>query len=87
MVWKYLDSLRDAINFADDNEKIIVDILVSKNQDLERCSIDINICIDKIKNEVKKYGFECEVTEDLITISDYRRNFNNKYCNSVDILM
>jgi len=32
-------------------------------------------------------GFELDVTEELVTIADYRRWFNDYYCEKVDVLM
>ena len=32
-------------------------------------------------------GFELDVTEELVTIADYRREFNNYYCDLVDVLV
>jgi hypothetical protein len=62
---------------------------VCLNQDLEQCIDDtqLKICEAKIGNEILDVRFKTKFTRDLITISDYRREFNTKYCNEADVLM
>lgn len=84
---EYLKTLRSAI---DDYEgEVTVDILLSVNEDLEKCqSLELKIhCQDTIQYAAEKYGFTINITEDLCTIADYRRVFNDKYCTEVDVLI
>ena len=88
MISDYINSLNGAIKDIKNKENIIVDFKLVINQDLEK--IDENqITMDEIIIKFKKMvnGFEFSVTEELLTISDYRRYFNDYYCNEVDVLM
>ena len=87
MVSEYFESLRDAIDYY--GSSVMVDILLSTNKDLEKCeSVEhIQYCISKIKHAASKYKFEISLTEDLVTIADYRRMFNDKYCELADVLI
>jgi len=87
MISEYFESLRDAIDSYDSS--VMVDILLSTNEDLEKCeSADImDHCIRSIKYAASKYKFDVSLTEDLITIADYRRIFNDKYCELADVLI
>lgn len=87
MISEYFESLRNAINSYD--SLVAVDILLSTNEDLEKCeSIEkMEYCIRSIKYAASKYKFEVSLTENLVTIADYRRIFNEKYCELVDVLI
>jgi hypothetical protein len=87
MIHEYFDSLRDAIN--EYNGTVEVDILLTLNQDLEKAEDNeaLESCIRTINEAVVKYKFNIRTTEDLVTIADYRRTFNDDYCNLVDVLI
>lgn len=87
MVSEYLDSLRDAINYYDGEVK--VDIVFSINQDLEKCESEekMEYCIRTMGYAVAKYGFNMTIMEHLYTIADYRRNFNDYFCDHADVLI
>ena len=87
IIGEYLDSLKDAIDSYDG--QVQVDILLSTNQDLEKVEDDekMDYCIRSITYGVNKHKFSLNMTEDLVTIADYRRNFNSYYCEYVDVLM
>ena len=87
MIHEYFDSLRDAIN--EYNGTVEVDILLTLNQDLEKAEDNeaLESCIHTINKAAVKYKFNIRTTEDLVTIADYRRTFNDDYCNLVDVLI
>jgi len=87
IIEEYIDSLKEAIEAYDG--EILVDFTISMNQDLEKCVSDeqLNICKSKITRQILDGRFKTKITDDLITIADYRREFNEKYCDKVDVLM
>jgi len=86
IIEEYVDSLKDAINCYH-NGQVIVDFTVVMNQDLEKCISEeqLNKCIEKIES-ICNMG-NVRYTDDLYTIADYRREFNEMYCDQVDVLM
>lgn len=83
----YFQSLRDAIDTYDGD--VISDVLISINQDLEK-AIDkekMDYCINAITESANKYKFSFNITEKLVTIADYRRTFNDSYCEITDVLI
>ena len=97
IIGEYVDSLKDAINEYDG--EVIVNFTIVANQDLEKCVSEEqhSKCINKIKNRLTENGFEVlpswqkrdgiTISGNLITIADYRREFNVKYCDLVDVLV
>ena len=85
IIEEYVDSLKDAIDHYDG--QVIVDFTVVMNQDLEKCISEeqMNKCTEKIES-ICNFG-NVRYTDDLHTIADYRREFNNNYCSKVDVLM
>jgi hypothetical protein len=83
----YFDTLQDALNGYD--EYVSIDILLCTNQELERAeSNDVVVqCTNDIIESARTYNFEVTVTDRLITIADYRRTFNEKYCHTADVLI
>ena len=86
IIEEYLDSLKDAINCYEDGQ-VIVDFTFVGNQDLEKCisNKQHTYCIEKIES-ICNMG-NVRYTSDLHTIADYRREFNEMYCDQVDVLM
>jgi hypothetical protein len=87
IIESYLQSLKDAINTY--NINVTVDILISGNEELEKAEsqkIKEN-AISDIESLCNKYGFNSKITYVLTTIADYRREFNEKYCEEVDVLV
>ncbi len=84
----YVQSLNNSLKYVDDMENVIVDFKLVINQDLEKID-ESQITMDEIITKFEKIidGFELDVTEELITIADYRRDFNEKYCERVDVLI
>ena len=92
IIGEYIDTLKEAIDAYDG--EVRVDFHVSLNQDLEKCISDRQFqkCVDQIlskfDNAYKYVGIVSGINEtDLITIADYRRKFNDRYCEQVDVLM
>jgi len=89
LVDEYVESLRESINQFDNKDNIFVDFTLTTNQDLEK--IDSNITMTEIKdrfsNMMKDLTINYRVTDELVTIADYRRKFNDDYCEMVDVLM
>jgi len=87
IIEEYISSLKDALN--EYNGKVLVDFTICTNQDLEKCINEEQLkkCEDKIIQQIIQAGFKARSTPKLITIADYRREFNEKYCDQVDVLM
>jgi len=85
IIGEYVESLKDTIDHYDG--QVIVDFMVVGNQYLEKCvsKEQMSKCIEKIES-ICNVG-NIQYTEDLYTIADYRRDFNNKYCEKVDVLV
>jgi hypothetical protein len=92
IVGEYIESLKQALT---DNDEVMVDFTFNINQQLEK--IDDTIEIEQIVNKftdmmddldkVCNNGVSFRINEDFITIADYRRWFNDEYCEVVDVLM
>ena len=88
IVEEYVESLRQALDLVENKENVIVDFKLVINQDLEKIDKS-RMTIDKIITRFEKIinGFELDVTEELMTIADYRRWFLDYYCDKVDVLV
>ena len=86
IIEEYISSLKDALN--EYKGEVLVDFTVCLNQDLEKCisSDQLKECKDKI-SQLLDPNFKVKFTEELIAIADYRRVFNSRYCELVDVLM
>tara|TARA_Y100000114_G_scaffold142913_1_gene149963 strand:- start:686 stop:1636 length:951 start_codon:yes stop_codon:yes gene_type:complete len=86
IIEEYVESLKDAIKSY--NGEVIVDFTIVTNEDLEKCiSTDQkNKCINKINSILLNFENVRHIQE-LHTIADYRREFNERYCNKVDLLI
>lgn len=84
---EYLETLRHSIDAYDG--EILVDILLSTNEDLEKCTSasDMDYCCDVITKSAIKHNFDIKQTNNLTTIADYRRMFNEMYCDIADVLI
>ena len=88
---EYVESLKDAYDAYDG--EILVDYTICINQDLEKCISEDQLeeCRKRIMSTIitHPYGVKCNVraTKDLVTVSDYRREFNAEYCNKADVLI
>lgn len=91
---EYLTSILTAVK-AYNKDLVDIDVLISYNQDLEEVeSEDIlktirskfNNIIDNVLSS-SQVNITFEETTKLTTIADYRREFNRKYCDLVDVLV
>ena len=88
IIEEYLDSLQDAI--SEYNGEVLVDFTVVRNEDLEKCiSHEKKLeCMYKIRYALQDRGWQrFNETPDLVTIADYRREFNDNYCDKADVLV
>ena len=91
IIKEYIDSLCDTLDYYGD-DSIIVDFTFSLNQDLEKVE---GVSLEEIEKEyneailklVGKCSLRTYTTKDLSSIADYRRTFNDKYCEEVDVLV
>ena len=87
----YIKSVRYALEKVDNKDNVIVDICLNINEDLEK--IDTNKItsgeiVERMDDICAKHNVDFWVNKDrLLTIADYRREFNDKYCDDVDVLM
>ena len=88
MIEEYVESVRQALKHVENPSNIIIDFKLVTNQDLEKID-ESQITMDEIITKFEKIidGFELDVTDKLVTIADYRREFNDYYCDKVDVLM
>ena len=102
LVEEYLQSVKNAVDVIDDKKNVIIDLYFNCSQRLEKID-EKQITISDVKKkyndileklfddlEYSDYNINSYVNEysDLIyTIADYRRDFNDKYCDEVDVLM
>ena len=92
IIGEYLDSLKDAVDAYDG--EVLVDFYISQNQDLEKCISDeqLDKCVNKILTAFDDmYDYINSVNginkKHLVTVSDYRREFNSNYCEQADVLI
>ena len=88
---EYIDTLLDAVNEYD-KDSITIDIKFSINQDLEKIDKEDRLIyilsrFDDQVNRLENFKTNLIIENDLVTIADYRREFNNYYCDKVDILV
>ena len=87
IIGEYVDSLKDALNAYEG--PVCVDFMICANQELEKCESEqvFADCLIRIKSKLADPRFRVDMTRSLITIADYRRTFNETYCDDVDVLM
>ena len=91
IIQDYLLSVQKSLVGIENRENVIVDICVNLNQDLEKIDTDKiteKEILRRFRIWCKDFGFSYWTNKDrLFTIADYRREFNDKYCEEVDVLM
>ena len=92
----YIKSVKYSLEKTENKDNVIVDICLNANEQLEKLDtkkLDMKSIIAKMSNFVKKHLSDDVVVDfyikekDIYTIADYRRDFNEKYCDEVDVLM
>jgi len=91
IIKEYIDTLIAAVQQYDKGN-IIIDIEFTTNQELEQINqhTSIDTILDEFDKQISKlreYNITTQITDKLVTIADYRRYFNNKYCEKVDVLV
>lgn len=88
----YVESLQAAIQAYEG--EVIVDVIVSMNQDLEKTNLTDDEfwkleekIYDVFKNSLGINNYQIRSVETLYTIADYRREFNERYCEEADVLV
>ena len=94
IIGEYIETLKEAIKEYDGD--VIVDFYIVQNQQLEQCISQKKLyqCVDSIKYTINSIntpfvarGNFIKVINSLYTIADYRREFNDRYCEKVDVLV
>jgi hypothetical protein len=89
IIGEYVETLREAIDHYDG--EVVVDFVICVNQELERAVSDLALgdCVENITIQLKEKGFEEDwaIRRNIYTIADYRREFNDGYCEDVDVLV
>ena len=89
IIEEYINSVKQSLEQIDNPENIKVNFTLTKNQDLEKIDenqIDMNT-IEKRFESMMESSWSWRITDTLVTIADYRREFNDRYCEEVDVLM
>ena len=78
IIGEYIETLKEAIDVYDGD--VLVDFTICMNQDLEKCTNEeqLKLCRANIGLKIMDVRFKTIFTEKLITIADYRRQFNEK---------
>ena len=96
IIEEYINSVKQSLKNIQNKENVIVDFCLNINEGLEQLDkdkIDMNSIIGKMSNFVKKHLSNDIVVDfyikekNIYTIADYRREFNEKYCDEFDVLM
>ena len=87
----YIDTLLAAVDMYDKDE-VLIDFKLVVNQELEQIDQPDRMpsIVEEFNQQMKRfstYNHSVEIDETLTTIADYRREFNIKYCELVDVLV
>ena len=87
---EYLSTLKKAIDAYEG--EVEVDICIVKNTSLEKPISEEAFTnaikkIDKACKDKFRYSYFHTEVDEIYTIADYRREFNNKFCNRADVLV
>ena len=87
IIEEYLSTLSKAIKLYEGN--VLVDINIAAGQDLEKAQSPeaYDKCLNNIRLICNREGFNVTTTHGITTISDYRREFNTRYCELADVLI
>lgn len=91
IIEQYINTLKQAIEYYQ-GPPVQVDLHISANEDLEKCTSpeQKRKCIEKIREVIgfnRPANWALIENSDLVTIADYRRQFNDYYCDEVDVLV
>ena len=94
IVGEYLSTLKSAVdNFG--KEHVILDLAIVINQDLEKFNgtqDEYDQLLQKFESLIspfkeENYNLRCRYIQHIHSIADYRRDFNDRYCEKVDVLV
>lgn len=85
IIQEYVSSLEKALQYYEG--EVLVDFTITSNQQLEQIidPTQLDSIVTKIKLLCSNY--KVRVTDDLVTIADYRRKFNQDYSTKADVLV
>lgn len=88
---EYIDTVLDAVDNYD-RDLVTIDIRFCINQDLEKVDSEDRLVyilaqFDEQVNRLKDFKTNLIIEKELVTIADYRREFNSYYCEKVDVLV
>ena len=89
MIEEYINSVKQSLEQIENPDNVIIDFTLTTNQKLEKLDenqIDMQTIEEKFMSMIDM-NWNWRVTDNLVTIADYRRKFNDKYCEQVDVLM
>ena len=97
VIGEYIESLVRAVEQVENPQNITLDFYLTLSQKLEKIDksqADLTKISDRFFDLLKKsfdntgvkWEFEIIHHWDLYTIADYRREFNQRYCEKVDVL-
>lgn len=99
IIENYIKSVKQSLDIIDNRENVVVDVCFNSSQSLEKIDesqITLYEVEIKLRKLIHKYLHEDKYNTILniydnhdkpYTIADYRREFNDRYCEKVDILM
>ena len=91
IIEEYINSVKQSLKNIQNKENVIVDFCFNINEGLEQLDkdkIEMEDIVSKFNTFLLDFNVECQYNEDeIFTIADYRREFNEKYCDEVDVLM
>jgi len=95
MIEEYLQSVKNSLENIENKDNVIVDLCFNLDQSLEKVDTK-QYSLSKIENRFKEMEKDlskiCNLTirynvDGIYTIADYRREFNDTYCEVTDVLM
>ena len=95
MIEDYINSLKQSLDQIENKENVIIDFTLNINQKLEKITKDITMLDIKRRFKDMMFGIHSlqyksinfRIVDELTTIADYRRKFNDEYCDKVDVLI
>ena len=97
MFTEYLESVINSINYSNSTENVIVDLCFYLSENIEQLDTSLiskNEILSKFKDSEKllidnniNYNINYYDEKEIFTIADYRRNFNDVYCQKSDLLI
>ena len=94
IIEEYINSVKQSLKNIQNKENVIVDFCLNINEGLEQLDkdkIDMEDIVSKFNTFLLDFNPRYVETsynkDEIYTIADYRREFNEKYCDEVDVLM